>query len=237
MASLTSIAAIIAMLLIVGLCVGLADRRNFSLRWLIIAAELVLVNDAMLTRFYGLMPDWIGGAWNWAGKLLALAVTLAVVTLPMFGWRRVGLTLTQKREGRGVTYGVIALIVAVFVGIALWIPSVPANGETWAFQATLPGLEEEVFYRGLLLLALNEAFRGRWHFAGVAWGWGALLTSLLFGMAHAFSYGAEGFALDPIAMLVTGAPALLLVWVRERTGSLLWPVLLHNFANCIPLLL
>ena len=117
MASLTSIAAIIAMLLIVGLCVGLADRRNFSLRWLIIAAELVLVNDAMLTRFYGLMPDWIGGTWNWAGKLLALAVTLAVVTLPMFGWRRAGLTLVQNREGRGVTYGVIALIVAFVVHV------------------------------------------------------------------------------------------------------------------------
>lgn len=37
-------------------------------------------------------------------------------------------------------------------------------------------------------------------------------------------------------MALTGGPALLLVWLREKTGSLLLPVLLHNFANSISLL-
>ncbi len=32
---------------------------------------------------------------------------------------------------------------------------------------------------------------------------------------------------------ITGIPSLLLVWLRERTGSLLLPVVLHNYANVI----
>ncbi len=30
---------------------------------------------------------------------------------------------------------------------------------------------------------------------------------------------------------MTGVPALLLLWLRERTGSLLMPVIGHNIAN------
>lgn len=237
MSGLTTIAAIIAMLLIIGGCVGMIDRRNFDVRWLVIAAMLVLVNDALLTRFYGAVPDPLSGSWNWTGKLLALIVSLLIAALPLFGWRRSGITLSQERAGRGVTYAVIAVTALIFVGVALALPNEPIDGQTLGFQLTMPGLEEEVFYRGILLLALNEAFRGRWQFLGINWGWGAVLSSLLFGLAHGFSFGANGFSVDLVAIALTGGPALILVWVRERTGSVLWPILLHNFANSIPLLL
>jgi membrane protease YdiL (CAAX protease family) len=40
-----------------------------------------------------------------------------------------------------------------------------------------------------------------------------------------------------MAMAATALPAFILVWMRERTGSLVLPILLHNFANSIVLLL
>ena len=40
-----------------------------------------------------------------------------------------------------------------------------------------------------------------------------------------------GLSFDPLAMALTGGPALLLAWFRARTGSLLLPVLAHNAAN------
>jgi hypothetical protein len=45
-----------------------------------------------------------------------------------------------------------------------------ASAETIAFQLSLPGLEEEPFYRGVLLLALDRAFAGRIRALGVEWG-------------------------------------------------------------------
>src|SRR3546814_2362555 len=83
-------------LLLVGGLIGILNRRHFAPRWLLIAALLVAINDALLTRVYGTMPDLLPDSdWNWQGKLLTLAATLAIGALPMFGWRRVGLTLAQ----------------------------------------------------------------------------------------------------------------------------------------------
>lgn len=225
--------AVLVMLLVAGGAIGLIDRKSFSWRWLVVAAGLVAIDDALLTHGWGLLPDLVGGRWNWEGKLLALAATLAIAALPAFGWRRVGLTLAQKKEGRAVTYVVALLLCALFAGLALMQPTEPLDGETLAFQLTMPGLEEEAYYRGTLLIALDQAFRGRVRVLGADWGWGALLSCALFGLAHGFGYDDGAFSFDWLTFAVTGGPALILVWVRARTGSLLLPVLLHNFANSI----
>ncbi len=232
---LVSVLAICAALLVVGTIAGLIDRRNFVPRWLLVAAVLFLVNDAGLTRVYGLLPDVVGGEWNWTGKLLALAITLAIATHPAFGWERSGLTLKQNRGSLVPALIVSAVLVALFTWLALGSDDVGASAETMAFQLTMPGLEEEPFYRGILLIALNEAFRGRFRALGVEWGWGAFLSSALFGLAHAFGYEDGAFSFDWMTFVMTGVPALILVWMRERTGSLLLPILLHNFGNSIGL--
>lgn len=235
MNGIIGIAATLLLLLLVGGALGLADRRHFAPRWLLAAAVLVGVNDALLTRCYGAIPNLLPDSdWNWQGKLLALAASLAIAALPMFGWRRVGLTLAQAPGSLKAALPVVLLYCAFFVAIALAFPGDPAGGEEIAFQLTMPGLEEELFYRGLLLFALDRAFTGRVRFLGVDWGWGALLSSLLFGMTHAFGYSDGGFAFDPLYMALTALPSLLAVWVRLRTGSLALPVAMHNVGNSIP---
>lgn len=109
------------------------------------------------------------------------------------------------------------------------------NAEEIAFQLTMPGFEEESFYRGVLLFALDRAFTGRKRFLGVEWGWGAVLSCFIFGMAHAFGFLESGFSFDPITLGLTAVPSFIGVWLRLRTGSLLLPVLLHNFGNVFSL--
>jgi membrane protease YdiL (CAAX protease family) len=87
------------------------------------------------------------------------------------------------------------------------------------------------------LLALNEAFRARVRLLGIQVGWGGILSCVLFGLAHAFGYSHGAFSFDPLTMALTGGPALIAVWLRERTGSIVLPVLVHNFANSISLLI
>lgn len=236
MNGLISLAAILAILMALGGLIGLTDRRHFSLPWLLAAAALVALNDVLLTNAYGLLPDMIGGNWNWQGKVLALAATLSIAWLAPFGWQRCGLTLAQVTGSSQAALPVVLLYAGFFAAIALAFPGEPGDAETLAFQLSLPGLEEELFYRGLLLFAFDRAFAGRQRFLGVEWGWGALLSCLLFGLAHGFSYGANGFSVDPVTLLLTAIPALLGVWLRLRTGSLLLPILLHNLGNSLSLL-
>jgi membrane protease YdiL (CAAX protease family) len=234
MDGLIGTAAIVAMLLAAGAAIGAIARGGVAWRWLFAAAGLVLLNDALLSRVWGLVPDLLPAAsWNWQGKLCALVATLAVAALPAFGWRASGITLRQAR-GSLLPCALVALgYTGFFVAIALLRPNDPLTPETIAFQLTMPGLEEEAFYRGVLLLALDRAFPARWRFLGVDWGWGAILSSALFGLAHAFAYDDGAFAFSALAMALTAGPALIAVWLRLRSGSIAWPVALHNFGNAI----
>lgn len=238
MDSLIGLCGTLVLLLLAGGLIGILDRERFAPRWLLIAALLVAINDALLTRLYGTLPDLLPDSdWNWQGKLLALAATLAIAALPMFGWRRIGLTLAQAPGSLKAALPVLVLYCAFFVAIAVAFPSDTASAEDVAFQLTMPGLEEETFYRGILLFALYRAFTGRVRFLGVEWGWGAILSCLLFGMTHAFGFSDGQFSLDPLVMALTAFPAFIAVWLTLRTGSLVLPIVMHNFGNAISMLI
>lgn len=231
-----SLAAVLALFAVAGFGLGVLDRARFSTRWLGVAALLVVLNDLVLTRGYGLLPDLLGGDWNWQGKILALIVTLAIAALPAFGWARCGLTFAQAAGSWRAAWPVAALYCGFFLAIALAFPGDSATSEETAFQLSMPGLAEEPFYRGVLLFALDRAFQGRKRLLGVEWGWGALLLCWLFGMDHAFGFAGGEFSFDPAVLALTAIPSLLAVWLRLRSGSLLLPMLLHNFGNSIALL-
>ena len=230
-----SIAGVIGMLFVFG-GLGMTRRHLFAPKWLVVAAGLVILNDFMLTRAYGFIPNLLlPSDWNWQGKVMALATTLAIASLPTFGWQRSGLTLKQAKGSLASTTPVVMLYALFFIALAHFFPGEAASRKTVAFQLTMPGLEEEPFYRGVLLLALDQTFLGRVRFLGVDWGWGAVLSCLLFGLAHAFGYSHSSFSFDPMTMALTALPSFIAVWLRLRTGSVLLPVLLHNFGNSIPL--
>jgi len=231
-----TIGAVIALFLAAAGALALLGKgRGVSFRWLLVAAGLVLLNDALLTRVYRLVPDLIGGDWNWQGKILALLATLAIAAMPVFGWRASGLTLRQADlKFPPLVAGLYALF---FVCLALALPNDPATPETMAFQLTMPGLEEEAFYRGLLLLTLDRAFTGRARLLGVEWSWGAVLSCALFGLAHAFGISHGKVSFEPLYFALTAGPSLIGIWVRLRSGSILLPILMHNFGNAASLLL
>ncbi|MBJ7440737.1 MAG: CPBP family intramembrane metalloprotease [Sphingopyxis sp.] len=238
MDGLISIVAIIVILLASGTAVGLIRRDSFSLRWLLVAAALVFINDLLLTRAYGLIPSILPDSdWNWEGKILALIATLAIAALPVFGWRRVGLTLRQQPGSLKAAIPVAILYCAFFAALAFAFPNDGGSPEALAFQLTMPGFEEEPFYRGILLFALAQAFPARVRFLGVEWSWGAILSCVLFGLAHAFGYSDGTFSFEPFIMALTAVPSLLAVWLVLRTRSLVLPVVLHNFGNAIAYLL
>lgn len=236
MNGLITIATVLSLLIGVGLLLGQANRANFSARWLFSAAALVLVNDAALTNLYGFLPDIFGGEKNWQGKMIALAATLLIASTAVFGWKNSGLTLAQNTGSLRSSIPVAGVYLLFFLALAIAFPSEPSTPENMAFQLTMPGLEEEIFYRGTLLFALNEAFRSRARFFGIDWGYGAILSCALFGLTHAFGYSDGVFNFDAIVMALTAIPAFLGVWLREKTGSILMPILLHNFGNSISLI-
>jgi membrane protease YdiL (CAAX protease family) len=164
-------------------------------------------------------------SWNWGGHLLALAGMLALAALLV---RRAGLS---RRElglawpvhlGTAVRVCAAALLVSYPLHVITAGRSEPVPPDAWLFVATMPGLAEEVAFRGVLLAAAERAAPTARVIAGVPVTLGAALLTAAFVGLHGFGVG----------MLVSVLPgALLYLWLRLRTGSVLLPIIAHNLWN------
>jgi membrane protease YdiL (CAAX protease family) len=171
----------------------------------------------------------------WANKLVLFAACLCFVALWRgMSWREVGFTL---RLNPGSLRPIVIITVAVvLINVALSFlidpDTVPLN-EMILYQATLPGLDEELFFRGILLILLNRALGTPWRLWGAQIGWGLVISTLLFGLAHGFFWGEGGLSVDLVGIVVTGFYGFLLGWVRERSGSLIPAIVMHNLMNTV----
>lgn len=204
-----------------------ADRRRRAYAIAFVAALALYFG---LTALPASLPGerLIGNRWNWAGGLLAaagmLALGAALVRRAGFAWREFGLTWSQRPGSlRAAALVIVPVLALNYVAMTLSrfrLPGVPL--ETWLYQATLPGLAEEIAFRGVLLALADRAFAGRRTIGGAPLGWGGAVVTASFVAAHHLSLGALSGVLPA---------ALLYLWLRARTGSLVLPVAVHNARN------
>jgi len=211
-------------------------------------------------------PSGILGA-NLAGVGALLFVLLPERRLAALGesWRDCGLPWwgaadrrTWRAWGRGllaalaVAAPVFPLFAAGFQAFAALLPSLPPGLRALlapyalppAFRPRLPqgfwfqvpvqllvvALPEELFYRGWMQRAFRLGGPGRAvRVLGADLGPGFLATQALFALGHLAT-------LQPWR-LGTFFPGLLFGWLRERTGGLAAPVILHALSNLFLMLL
>jgi len=87
-------------------------------------------------------------------------------------------------------------------------------------------LPEETFYRGYVQARLAPLFRRRIRVLGADLGAPVVVASALFALSHLVAIPA------PFRLAVF-FPGLLFGWLRERTGSLVAPVVLHALSNVL----
>ena len=105
--------------------------------------------------------------------------------------------------------------------------------QKFLFEATLPGISEEIVFRGVLLTMANRFFVKRWRFLGAQFGLGLIAVSLPFGLGHLISTHEMTFAVASGRFVSTFTSALILGWIKERTSSLPACMVAHNIANSI----
>lgn len=102
--------------------------------------------------------------------------------------------------------------------------------------ALFVGFGEEIIYRGYMQSRLNEVFAKPYRFLGVSFGWGAIISAILFGCTHV---GILRWILG-ISTEVTLAwgfwtifSGLVFGFVREKSQGILAPALLHGLPQAI----
>lgn len=204
------------------------DKRLTFAAGLLFAVYLGL--DDLVTGVPSGSPafSFIGGEWNWSGKIYSLLLSVAVVLGLGIKPRTVGLTLSQRNVGASS----IALVLFILWGLSLGLlfkPSVPSV-ETLAFQASMPGIVEELVYRGIAPAILLGLIRGRESGQGIPWAV-VFITAVAFGVWHGLGYSGAAFSFDPMSALFPFIGSIAGGWLRFNSGSLLFPILAHSAAN------
>ncbi|HRI87244.1 MAG TPA: CPBP family intramembrane metalloprotease [Candidatus Hydrogenedentes bacterium] len=179
-----------------------------------------------------------GQHWNWSGKIAALlAGIFFVYALPNLTPAQAALnTRMQWHDARPI---VLLCAVYFIFRIAMYVGSGEAtlalHAETLLFQATLPGIQEELLYRGILMGLLSAVFAyPRFTFLRVDFGLAAVITSLLFGLAHGVSITQEfGITVNYFSLFRTCFDGLLFALLTEKTKSVIPAILYHNLLNLI----
>lgn len=226
-------------LLVLTPLVFIARQGNGKLKiGVIIVAAIIFIATSVATDLLSHISLFQGQQWNWVGKIVSLLLALAFIFVTkQYTPREFGLTTKVELNGAKP----IMLICAVYFLLRLFLylaGTKEANTfhiETILFQATLPGLEEEVVFRGILLTLLNSAFvKAKWTFANVSFGWAAIFTSILFGLTHGISFDNNfHFQFDAFSILRTAFDGFLFTLLIEKTKSLIPSILFHNILNLI----
>jgi uncharacterized protein len=169
-----------------------------------------------------------GADWNWAGKIFSLLLSALVIVALRISPEAAGLRLRQNDK----KIGIAALVLFALWGTCLGLLFKPgqADLETLAFQATMPGIAEELVYRGICPAILLGLIHRRAPGSGTPWAV-ILATSIVFGIWHGLGYSEGIFTWDTMSALFPLVGSIAGGWVRFRTGSLLVPVLGHSIAN------
>lgn len=206
--------------------------RRWSL-WLF-AASLVVLDFALveIPRVDGFQHLH----WSWQESLLSTAWPFLLVALvPGISLASVGVT-SRFRSGwlkPSIVAGLLALAVPAVFFILGARKRLDAQG--WAFLLIMPGLAEELVFRGVYQSLLNRAFGKQWRLADAEFGWGLIITGILFAGSNGLvAVDAQLHArIVPHAAIAPFMLSLVSGWVRERTDSV-WPsVFGHNLSNIV----
>lgn len=176
-----------------------------------------------------------GQQWNWAGKAASVLWAVAFIHVTKLlskteaGW-------TLKVERKKSVFAAVVFLSLLRLGLRFLLQGFGGgyNPETALFQAALPGLSEELLFRGILLGLLNKAFPVKWTWLNTAFGWGLILVSVLFGLVHGLSVNEQWqLRFNSQKFFMTGGLGFALGFVKEKGKSLAPAVLLHNAWNLI----
>lgn len=211
-------------------------KVNFKYLALFFLYFLVDCYIQQLSRQY-ISLEFIGLKFAWPGKMISLILSLVIVfSVNKKNRKEIGFT-TESNSGKQLQFGLLFFFGFLLFDFIFKMILFPKGGafdlETFAFQSTLPGLTEEITFRGISLWLLDKAFEPKWNFKGIKLGWGFIIVTVLFGVAHGAVLTVDHqFKFDIITIVyLILISSLSLGVLRKFSGSLIYSILGHNCIN------
>jgi membrane protease YdiL (CAAX protease family) len=138
----------------------------------------------------------------------------------------------------GAAFGVLMTVVDYFPWILRRMPPpgnfdvTPGSIGAWLlFEAIVVGPTEEIPFRGLLQTFLMQRTSGRVRFWKYDMHVAGVVLALLFALAHATSFWTESLSMAIGQQIYAFALGILYAYWREKSGSVLAPIIGHNVGD------
>ena len=148
-------------------------------------------------------------------------------------------TMVGKAILWGVTFGLIMLLVdqgaRLVHGQAPTAPAVhAADIAGWlTFELFQVGICEELLFRGFLLGLLAELSPSRVRIGAFSLSTAGYSIALVFALAHAANFWTMAWPIALGQQIYALALGILYAWMRERSGSLIAPMLTHSVSDFV----
>ena len=208
------------------------ERRPYGLLALVAALFLLDLACLLAPRLAVIPPGM-----NWQGKVLECIWVIAFAATGLGGsFSALGLGWQPEPRDRVWPALAIATLLALcFPAYGLFIGArLPTDAATVIYELTLPGLAEEMVFRGVFQSLFNQVFGRPWKLLGAQVGWGFILSTAMFTIGHGMLFSKSlHLQTSFVGMLPALYAGLILGWMRERAGSI-WPgVVVHNATNIV----
>lgn len=212
-------------------------RQNYKNLFLFVLIYFVwaFFNSPLYEGILGI--DFISSKWNWEGKIFAFICSILLA----FAFKKNIIennffTIKQKAKSIKYTLSVTLLITLLSAVITFFSEEkYELDFDTLAFRLTMPGLDEEFAFRGLMIAALLPSLKpafslGNFHFGNPA----VAVTAFLFGLVHGISFNFNWpFQFDYFAFSYTFIFGFIWGWMLLKSRSIVMPVVSHNLNNFV----
>lgn len=219
------------------LIIAQVTSKNTNPKYIILfGAYFLLDSYTRLLGYQFIKLDFLDLKANWSGMFLSFILALIFI---LYHSKRIreDIGFSTKFNKKTVRLGVLIFLGFLVFDFIFKMILFPKGGqfnlELFMFQASMPGLTEEIVFRGILLWILSKAFVPSKKNKGVSFGWGFVIVTFLFAMMHGVILTETmEFKVDIITIIyLTLITSLSLGILRKFSGNLILPVIGHNVVN------
>ena len=187
-----------------------------------------ICNLALTIQFQVDFLNVIGGKWNWDGKIYGIIWGIAAYFIFRNQFSENDF-FTFKQNIDGLKPAIWAAVLVIGIPTLLGtLNTKEFNLETLLFQITMPGFDEEIMFRVVLLGLMCSCLRND----GPIWRNPAnLITSILFGLVHALNVDGGSVSFSVSSFIWTGMIGYGLGYMTLKTRSILLAIVVHNLCN------
>lgn len=202
-------------------------RENYF-RILSVILCYFICNLALTVQFHIDFLNIIGGNWNWDGKIYGIIWGIAAYFIFRNQFSENDFfTFRQNKDGLKPAIWAAVLVIGIPTLLGA-LNTKEFNLETLLFQITMPGFDEEIMFRGVLLGLMCSCLRND----GPIWRNPAnLITSILFGLVHALNVDGGSVSFSISSLIWTGMIGYGLGYMTLKTRSILLAIVAHNLCN------